>query len=145
MAPCQRRFDEALLSGYLDGALIQLDEQRVRVHLEQCEHCRAVLGDLESLRAAARSTRFLRPTDEQWQELPLGPLSTGLRRAGWLLVIAWAVATAAFLSWILWQHDDGWLRGLVFAGVAGFALLLASVLVDRVRALKTDPYREVEK
>ena len=30
--PCGRAFDEALLSGYLDDALVQGDEQRVRVH-----------------------------------------------------------------------------------------------------------------
>ena len=42
--PCGRTFDGALLSGFLDGALTQADEQRVRVHLEDCETCRAQTG-----------------------------------------------------------------------------------------------------
>ena len=32
-------FDEALISGYLDGELTQGDAQRVRVHLEDCAVC----------------------------------------------------------------------------------------------------------
>ena len=37
---CGRTFDDALLSGYLDHALTQADEQRVRIHLEDCATCR---------------------------------------------------------------------------------------------------------
>ena len=67
---CGRNFDEALLSGYLDRGLTQLDEQRVRVHLEDCETCRAAVDEMKRLREVTMSTEFDVPTDDQWSEIP---------------------------------------------------------------------------
>jgi len=53
---CGRTFDETFLSGYLDRALVQGDEQRVRVHLEGCVSCRALLDELTSIRDATMSS-----------------------------------------------------------------------------------------
>ena len=50
-------FPEELLSGYLDGALTQQEEQRVRLHLERSPEARAMLEDLAALRSAARPGR----------------------------------------------------------------------------------------
>lgn len=145
MSGCQRSFDESLLSGYLDRDLIQLDEQRVRVHLEDCADCRLLLAELSVIRQAARSTRFRPPADDQWRELPRDPRALWLRRLGWALLLAWAVATAAFLAANTWTALPWWPRLLVFAGVGAFALLLAAVAVDRAKVAPTDRYREVEK
>ena len=63
---CGRTFDEAFLSGYLDQALVQGDEQRVRVHLEDCVSCRALLEELASVRDATMSSTFDIPRDDEW-------------------------------------------------------------------------------
>ena len=56
---CGRNFDEALLTGYLDRVLTQSDEQRVRVHLEDCATCRAAVDDMKRLREVTMSTPSL--------------------------------------------------------------------------------------
>ena len=68
--PCGRTFDEALLSGHLDGALVQGDEQRVRVHLEDCGTCRTLVEELAEVREATMSSTFNIPGDHEWSEAP---------------------------------------------------------------------------
>ena len=63
---CGRTFDDALLSGYLDHALTQADEQRVRIHLEDCATCRMQMAQLAQLREVTMSTEFNVPSDDQW-------------------------------------------------------------------------------
>lgn len=140
---CDRAFDEALLSGYLDGALIQLDEQRVRVHLERCPACRAELAALSELRDAARSTRFVVP-DLQWDERPRSGPSRLLRSAGWVMGVAFVVGGAGAGA-IALAHAGGVAAALGFGGAGAFGLLFLSVLIDRLRVARTDPYRELQK
>lgn len=143
---CGRSFPEELISGYLDGALTQTDEQRVRLHLEDCSACRALYDELASLRETTMKTRFVLPADDQWDERPRGAVSRIFRGTGWVLTVAWLVAVAAFAAWQLATGPANALEKLtVFAGVAAVAVLFLSVLIDRLRALPGDRYRRVDK
>ena len=143
---CPASFDEALISGHLDGELTQAAEQRVRVHLADCEHCAAVLDELRALREATMSTEFHAPDDTQWDESPRSGLSFVARGTGWFVSIVWAVFFAGFALWQFWQGSANLVeRLLVFGGLSALALLFTSVLLDRLQAARTDPYREVEK
>lgn len=143
---CGRRFDEALLSGYLDGALTQQERQQVSLHLEACPRCRAELADLSSLRAAARGTAFALPADDEWGELPRTAGSRALRLGGWMLVLVWlAVVVGSGLVELMRAAVPAWERVAVAGVVAGLALLLLSVLLDRLRELRHDRYRRIQK
>ncbi len=145
-AACGRRFPEELLSGYLDRALTQGEEQRVEVHLEDCAACRGLLAELTAMRETAMTTEFMVPADDQWDERPRGRLSLALRGGGWLLVVAWVLAVAGFAAWEVATSPAGPLVKLfVFGGATGAALLFFSVLIDRLRALPIDRYRRVQK
>jgi len=145
-APCGRRFGEEMLSGYLDGALTQGERQRVALHLEGCDHCRGELAELSALRAAARGTAFALPADEQWGELPQTAGSRMLRLGGWTLLGLWlAVVLGYGLVELVRSPVALWERLAVAGVVAGFALLLLSVLLDRLRDLRHDRYRRVQK
>ncbi len=143
---CRRGFDEALLSGYLDGVLTQQDEQRVRLHLEDCAACRTLLHDLTHLRETTMSTHFDLPPDDQWDEAPRGRLSHLSRHLGWWLVALWFFISTGFGLWQL-LHEPGPLlpKLLIVSGLTGGVLLLLSVILDRIRTLKHDRYREVQK
>lgn len=144
--PCGRRFDEELLSGFLDRALTQGDEQRVRLHLEDCPECRTRLAEMTALREITMSTRFAFPADDQWDETPHGPVSLWSRRLGWALLGTWAAGLACFLLWQMASGPEGLLeKSLVFGGLLGAALLFISVLSDRLRAMPSDRYRNVFK
>lgn len=144
--PCGRTFDEALLSGYVDRALVQRDGQRVRLHLERCARCRAVVADLRAVREATMTSRFETPRDDEWPETPRtasGRLLVGL---GWPVVAAWAVLLGGYALWGAWRETDHLVeRLLLLGGVTGFGLLFAGVLLDRLKAAKTDRYRGVHE
>jgi anti-sigma factor RsiW len=145
-APCGRRFPEEQLTGYLDGVLTQSDEQRVRLHLEDCPSCRAQLAELAALREAALSTRFSVPADDQWDERPRTALGLAARRTGFVLLALWLLAVSAVGLWGLASGPETALeKTLVFGGLAAAALLFVSVLSDRLRTLPGDRYRGVQK
>lgn len=144
--PCGRRFAEELLSGYLDGALTQGDEQRVRLHLEDCAECRARVEEMSQLREVIMTTRFQTPDDDQWDESPRGAASRLSRGAGWLLVAVWLICVTCFVLWEVATGPQGLFeKSLVFSGLLGLALLFVSVLLDRLRVMPGDRYRGVEK
>lgn len=144
--PCGRSFDAALLSGWLDRALTQSDEQRVRIHLEDCSSCRTQVERMRQLREVTMSTEFRVPPDEQWSERPRTAASRLSLGTGWIIVIVWTLALAAYGAWELWTSDEALIEKLLVFGLwAGFGLLFLGVLLDRLRAMKTDRYREVEK
>lgn len=146
MSELQHGFDEALVSGYLDGELTQGEEQRVRLHLENCARCRNMADELQGLKEATMSTQFRVPDDTQWDEKPRAGASRIFRNAGWLIGLVCIVGT---LGYVLWQvaidAEDpfGWVL------IAGFALasilVVLSVLIDRLKTRKTDRYRRVQR
>ena len=143
----QHEFDEALLSGYIDGELTQGDGQRVRLHLEDCAACRDAVEGLRTLREVTMSSEFRVPEDTQWDEAPRGLLSRLLNNVGWLLAIVWFVGLGAYFVWQVATDSES----IRYEGLIGFALLLAfvlivlSALVDRLKTRKNDPYRKVRK
>lgn len=143
---CGRGFDESLLTGYLDGALTQGDEQRVRVHLEDCDSCRRLVAGMRETREATMSTRFEMPRDDQWDEAPRGAASRLTFGLGWMMLLAWALGVAGFAIGQLWSGPESLLEKLLaFGGLSGFLLLFLSVLIDRLKTMRTDPYRRVQK
>lgn len=143
---CPTAFNESLISGYLDGELTQAAEQKVRIHLEDCVPCRTLLEDLRSIREAAMSTDFSKPDDTQWDERPRSGASLVARGAGWILISVWAVVVGVYALWeFITMPASPIERLLVVGGLTALALLFVSVLLDRIRTARTDPYREVEK
>jgi anti-sigma factor RsiW len=138
-------FDEALISGYLDGELTQAEAQRVRLHLEDCAACRATANELAQLKEATMSSEFKTP-DDGWDESPRGGLSRSLRNAGLLVGLAWIVGFAMWLIWELATDPEALVGLLLVIGLLVSAgLILTSVLIDRRRALKNDKYTRVQK
>ena len=146
-------FDEALISGYLDGELTQGDRQRVALHIEGCSSCRRIADDLAVLRQATMATTFAIPDDTQWDERPRTGLSRLLLHAGFAVGVAWAVVLVAVLGWQLVGGDAAGSESgsgsigaaFVLAPLAAIALIVLSALADRLRTRQTDPYRQVKK
>ena len=146
-APCGRTFDEALISGYVDGTLVQGDAQRVQIHLEDCASCRALVDEITSVRETTISSAFATPADHEWPaEAPRSTASRTARRLGWPVLAAWAILVAGVGLLEAWRDADDLLERLILvAGVSGLSLLFLSVLLDRLKARKSDRYNEVLK
>ena len=92
------------------------------------------------------STEFHKPDDSQWDERPKTGMSLIARGTGWIVAVIWAVFLTGYALWQFWQGSANLVeRILVFGGLSALVLLFTSVLLDRLRASRTDPYREVEK
>ncbi len=138
--------DDVLLSGYLDGTLAQLDQQRVRLVLEEDPELRHVFRELRVMREAALATRFVLPAEIDWPELPQSMPASYSRLAGWLLVTGWVLLLVVVGLGELWSGRHGWLEIVLFLGLpGGLVLLFFSVLLDRLKSLKTDRYCGVER
>jgi hypothetical protein len=138
--------DEVLLSGYLDGTLSQLDAQRVRLGLEKDAVLRQSFRELRLLREVALSTRFAAPAEIDWPELPQSLPSSYSRLAGWLLVVGWILLLLVIGAGELMSGRHGWLELVLFLALpGGLVLLFFSVLLDRLKSLKTDRYCGVER
>ena len=143
---CERSFDEELLTGYLDHALPQAQAQRVRLHLEDCRPCRTFYEELRTLRQAALTTHFASPDEEEWPELPKTRGSRLSRASGWWLMAIWLVVTGSISLWHYFEENHDPLEIFITFGLPGaFLLLFLSVLLDRLRDLKTDRYRGVHR
>ncbi len=144
--PCLRSFDEALLTGYLDGALQHQQIQRVRLHLEDCESCRQLYEELETMRTNTLATHFESPSEDLWPELPQTRVSWLSRSLGWWLLISWLVVTTGLALWRFLSNTGDPLEIFLVLGLPGaFVFLFLSVLLDRLRDLKTDRYRGVHR
>jgi anti-sigma factor RsiW len=139
-------FDEALLSGLLDGELTQADAQRVRLHLERNEEARRLFEDLKRMREAARGTAFRVPGDQQWDETPRSWLAALARRIGFGILLAWFASVVGVGLWLLATTPEHvWLKLATFGALSGFGLLFVSVVLDRLKDLPGDRYRKVQK
>lgn len=143
---CGRSFDEALLTGYLDGVLTQADDQRVRLHLEECAGCRGLIEEMRQTRRATLDTRFAVPAEDQWSEAPHGLISRLSFGLGWVVLLAWTAGMLGLLVGHLWSSGMPLVEKLLlFGGLSGVALLFLSVLIDRLKIMRDDPYRRVQR
>ena len=139
-------FDEALISGFLDGELTQANEQRVRLHLEDCARCKGLVAELTRIRAAAMATDLPVPDDGQWDEAPRSGLAALLRHFGWLLMLAWIIGLSGFgIYKLATDTEDLVIHLIAFGFWLGLGLVFFSVLLDRLQTRRTDRYRRVEK
>ena len=143
---CGRSFDESLLTGYLDGVLTQADEQRVRVHVEECGTCRTALDEMLQLREVTTNAEFQVPADDQWSEQARSRASGLSMGLGWTIVVVWLAGLVGYATWELVRAEEPLLAKLLaFGAWSGFSLLLLGVALDRLKAMKTDRYREVKR
>ncbi len=138
---------EPLLSAYLDGELIQQERQKVEIHLEECPKCRKMLHDLESVRQRARDLQIPQPDGKEWKNMESYVLERLFRGLGWVFTIAWAAGT---LIYGLYEYASSprepLLQKLALFGLLfGVLMLFLSVLIERLRELKTDRYKGVRK
>ena len=90
--------------------------------------------------------RFELPTDDQWNEAPRGLASRLSFGLGWLLLLVWAIGILGLVVGHLWSEALSLTEKLViFGGLSGGALLLLSVLIDRLKTMGRDPYRRVQR
>jgi len=145
--PGQHEEIRQMLSAYLDGELTQASEQRVRVHLEDCQECRRAYEEMARLQRMTKELAFAEPPEARMKELEESLSVQAPRRLGWLFVVAGIVAWLIYGAVTYVRH---WRPPTVeeligSAVVIGFGLLFVSVAVERLRQLPHDRYRRIDR
>ena len=139
---------DELLSGYLDGELTQRDRQRVDLHLANCTRCTSRLRELDALRASVGRLRLdMDPEDrERWRKVMDNAFERTASGIGWLLVVGAVFVLVGYAGYefLLADVQPAMVKWAVGALYLGLAVLLLSVLRQRLRARKTDKYKDVE-
>lgn len=136
-----------LLSAFLDGELTQAGHQRVRIHLEDCEECRAELQQLRELKNLTGSLEFVDPPEDKMREFEQRLSVQAPRRLGWGLLLAGVVVWVAYAVYLFATSPTlpSWEKLTVGAVVIGLVLLLISVARQRWLELPHDRYRGVKR
>jgi VIT1/CCC1 family predicted Fe2+/Mn2+ transporter len=134
------------LSGFVDGELTQQDRQRVLLHCEQCPECSENLAELQALRVRIGKARLSTTGEDTWRETMNDSIVQTSKGLGWILVIiGLAMALGAALYVFFFSPDmSPWQKFMVFAIYGGLAVLLFSVLRQRLIERKTDKYKDVD-
>lgn len=134
------------LSGYIDGELTQQERQRVALHCEQCEVCRHNLEELQALRDRIGETRLSVIGEDKWRETMEDTGVQASRSVGWLLFITGVLVAigAGVIAFLAANDIPLWTKFMFFAIYGGLAILLYSVLRQRLIERKTDKYKDVE-
>jgi hypothetical protein len=134
------------LSGFVDGELTQQDRQRVILHCEQCPECGRNLEELQALRARIGKARLSTTGEDTWRETMNDSIVQTSKGVGWiLLIIGLAMVLGAVLyEFFFSQGMSFWEKFIAFAIYGGLAVLLFSVLRQRLIERKTDKYKDVD-
>lgn len=138
---------EQLLMKKVDGVISADEQAELDAHLQTCSACRAELEDFLAIKGATDAV-----TQRIMQDVlanPIRPTATtrAINRLGF---VALALVMVVALGWGGWEMlGDGsipWGVRLGLAlGLGAGVLVFANVLVQRLRGIRTDPYRKVDQ
>lgn len=142
---------ETLLMAYIDDELGEADRTRFEEHLAQCEHCRSELEELTSLKEVTEDMKFKFPEDKLWATYWSGVYNRVERGIAWIslsigVIILLVYGVCALIDMIVGAENIPWpvKIGVVFL-LAGMVALFVSTIRERVFAMKSDKYKEVER
>ena len=138
-----------LMMGALDGELSSSDETELKRLLEYDPALEAEWRQLKRLKEVTNTMSLRQPSQEVWEGYWMGVYRRFERGVAWILVSLGAVV---LLSWGAWEGlqelwEDQELPMLVKAGslalIAGFVVLLVSVVREKFVVRQHDPYKDV--
>ena len=141
---------EALLSGYLDGELTQGDRQRVEVIMEDCQDCAQTFEDMKKLRGEIGGIEYEHMTEAERLKAAKDPVAEAGASIGQILVIGGFIIFYGSLIYfalkgMLANPDTPLFMKIGLPAILiGMGILFTSVIIDRIKASKTDPYNDVE-
>jgi hypothetical protein len=139
------------ISGYLDGELDPSERAAFERQLATDTALAHELDAIRSLKEVTRGMKLRELPDRVWERYWDGTYNRIERRIGWLLfsigVIVLLAGAFYELAIVLLRSsaDPLWVRIAVGAIGGGFAILVVSVVRERLFTWKRDPYREVRR
>jgi anti-sigma factor RsiW len=143
------RLDDALLSAYVDGELDAADAARVEARLADDAAARGEVERLRRLKALTAVMRLREAPPEAWEGFWQRAYNRSERSLGWLLVGLGALVLAGWGATALLRAVLGadtlppFVKAAIIAATAGLALLLVSVVRERIHTRARTRYKDV--
>ena len=136
-----------LMMGLMDNELTPEETAFVNRHLIGCETCRKEFDDMSRSLKKLGAVSFYGTADDELDRIWKTPFSRFTRNAGIVIVIAgWIILILYSLFETLRSGAEPALPKIAFLGIIiGLIILLYTVITDRLRVLKTDPYKEIKR
>ena len=138
---------KVLMMGLMDNELTPEETTDVNQHLIRCEGCRKEFDELSRSYKKLEAVSFSGPSDDELDRIWKSPFSRFTRNTGLFIVFAGWITLVIFSLVEFFRSDaEPVLPKIASAGIIiGFIILLYAVLSDRLKAFKTDPYKEVKR
>lgn len=140
-----------MMMGYLDNELDEEQKKAFEEHLKGCPECRKELESFKSLKAITDDVALVEPEDKLWQDYWSGVYNRIERDTGWIFSSIAVIILIIFCGFKLIekvienpQVEFIFKLGLVML-IIGLAILLVSVLRERLYFWKKDRYRDVRR
>jgi len=144
MSDCTRNLE--LLMGLMDDELADAETVEVHDHLRRCASCREEYDQLREISGKIEMISFAEPQDEILRDLWKSPYSRFTRNAGLLMVLFGILGLVLFAVYEFTTKAEFNFPVLAVITVwIGLAILFFSILRERLKTYKSDPYREVER
>ena len=140
-----------LLMCYLDNELTDEQRNRFEEHLAGCPECADELEQFRKLKAITDEVTLVEPEDKLWQDYWTGVYNRLERGIGWIVFSVAAIILTIYGGFRLIEDiiKDNTIGMLLKVGlltlIVGLAILLVSVLRERIYFWKKDRYRNVRR
>ena len=140
-----------LMMGYLDDELDDQQKHRFEEHLKECSECAGELKEFKRLKAITDEVTLVEPEDKIWQDYWNGIYNRIERGVGWILFSLAAILLIIYGGFKAIEEviNDPQI-GLIFkigllVLIVGLAILLVSVLRERLYFWKRDRYKDIRR
>ena len=140
-----------LLMGYLDEELSDEEKNRLEEHLRECSMCTTELQEFRKLKQITDEVALVEPEDKIWRAYWSNVYNRAERGLGWILFSLAAILLLIYAGFKgieqVWQDPTiGMLLKIgLLVLIAGLAILLVSVLRERLYFYKKDRYKDVRR
>jgi hypothetical protein len=139
------------MMGYLDDELDDAQKKTFEEHIESCKDCAAELEQFKKLKKVTDSVKLAEPEDTLWEHYWSGVYNRFERGIGWILM---SITGIALIIYGLFKLVEGIIKRpevelilkiAILAFIAGLAILLVSILRERLYFWKKDRYKDVRR
>lgn len=138
---------EKLLTLYIDDEISKEEKEAVKSHVSSCPHCKKLMDQHLKIKKTSSEISFTEPPADTMAKYWANVSANLSRGSGWIFLIIGSVILALYAIY-RFAFDPGvhsLIKITIAAIMIGIILLFLSVLIDRIRDLKTDRYRGIEK
>ena len=148
--PQKERF-RILLVKAVDGEISSTEEKEFTEFIKMYSDCRQEWQQHKKIKEVTKTMIFKSPPDEIWDSYWQGVYNRIERRLGWIFFSIGSIILIAYGAYeaVLTLLNDAslawWLKTAILLTLSGLAVILVSVVREKIYTYKSDPYKEITR